>query len=274
MSDGRSELIARLRQCGRDFVDQATPVLKRQRGLAPIDLYDPVADHVVSGLFARQYRFLQTYVLDFHIWAVDMGRIVLRVMLETLIYLKYLTFKDDLEQFREFVKYGLGQELLYKGQLGELSDQGKISKSRELDEYLSAPVDNELSELSIKVKLKNFDDVRKLAEECGLKDLYVLYYQPFSVTVHGHWPELRRSYLLDCQEPLHKFHLQPNFALPDLDFNLVSVALDFFLQSYNLWTKRYGLTDELTDCVTQYKGCTSSNFQKSTPNPEPTPEKT
>jgi hypothetical protein len=253
----------KLRQCGRDFIDHATPVLQLQSQNAKSDLYDPTADHVLGGLFARQYRFLQTYVLDFHVWAADLGRVILRMMVETLIYLKYLSSNSP-DECREFVKYGIGQEVLFKAQLKELVNQGKIPNSEELCSYLESPVDKELTEQLIKVKLKNFENLRKLSEECDLKDLYNLYYQPFSVTMHGHWPDLRRYYLVECKEPLHKFHLHPNFNLPPLDFKLLRIAVDLFLQSYAFWTAHYGLKDELTELVIRYRDCITSCFEGNT----------
>jgi hypothetical protein len=83
--------IAASRDCGRSFVDAVVPVLESQRTEAKVDLYNPTADEVIGGLFARTFRFLQTFVLDYHLWADDLGRVVLRLMLESLFYLRLLT---------------------------------------------------------------------------------------------------------------------------------------------------------------------------------------
>jgi hypothetical protein len=52
------DFIVHFRECGRKFLDSAVPVLEAQRNSAKIDLYEPVADEVVGGLFARVFRFL------------------------------------------------------------------------------------------------------------------------------------------------------------------------------------------------------------------------
>jgi hypothetical protein len=78
------DLISDLRDCGRHFVDESTAVLESQLNRAEIDLYDPDSDEVLAGLFAREFRFLQVMVLDYHVLAGDLGRVILRMMLESL----------------------------------------------------------------------------------------------------------------------------------------------------------------------------------------------
>jgi hypothetical protein len=85
----RQQLIVRYRQLGRDFLNAAIPLLEAQVKQAKPDLYDPVADEVLGGLFARVFRFLHTILLDYHLWAVDMGSVILRMMLESVFYMRF-----------------------------------------------------------------------------------------------------------------------------------------------------------------------------------------
>jgi hypothetical protein len=95
----------------------AIPLLEAQRDEAKIDLYQPIADEVLGGLFGRVFRFLNTFLLDFHLWAVDLGHVVLRVMLESVFYMRFLSTQDQTNLYLKFQKYGIGQDKLYKMQL-------------------------------------------------------------------------------------------------------------------------------------------------------------
>lgn len=246
------DLIAGLRDCGRKFLDAAIPVLEAQRMEAKVDLYEPVSDEVFGGLFARVFRFLQTFVLDYHLWADDFGRVVLRMMLEAVFYLRFLAKQNQAELFVAFQRYGIGQEKLYKMQLRKLVEGGRLDDSPELHDFIDSDSDEEISDELVNVRLRNFEDLRKLATDAGMKDDYVLHYQPDSTIVHGHWPALRRYYLDMCGEPLHRSHLQPKFGLPPLNPGLLVRAFRLFMDAYGLWVNRYGLQDRLTPLVDQY----------------------
>lgn len=253
-----SDLITKIegmRKCGRVFIDAVVPVLEEQRGEAKVDLYNPVADEVIGGLFARTFRLLQTFVLDFYIWADDLGQIVLRLMLESVFYLRFLISHNQLEMFLEFQKYGIGQEKLYKLQLRKLVEEGNLNATDELRDYIDSDSDEEISDELLNVRLKNFEDMRKVATEAGMKDRYVLHYQPESMIVHGHWSALKKYYLLPCSEPLHRFHLQPSFHLPPLNPMLLDQAVELFMDAYELWRKRYGLEDRISPTVDRYFKC-------------------
>ena len=252
----RQDFIVGIRNCGRKFLDSAVPVLEAQCAAANQDLYEPVADEVMGGLFARVFRFLQTFVLDYHLWADDMGRVVLRMMLESIFYLRFLAEQDQSELFLAFQRYGIGQQKLYKLQLRKLLEEGKLTDFPELREFIDSESDEEIADELVNVRLKNFEDLRKVATDANMKDDYVLHYQPGSVIVHGHWPALRRYYLQICQEPLHRLHLQPNFGLPQLNPRLLDRAMSLFMDAYELWAKRYGLEDQISPLVDQYvAGC-------------------
>jgi hypothetical protein len=261
--------IVELRSCGRKFLESAIPVLEIQRASATVDLYEPVADEVVGGLFARVFRFLQTFVLDYHLWADDIGRVVLRMMLESLFYLRFLSEQNQLELFLAFQKYGIGQEKLYKMQLRKLLEGGKLVDSPELREFIDSDSDEEIADELVNVRLKNFEDLRKLATDANMKDHYVLHYQPDSTVVHGHWPALRRYYLQVCREPLHRSHLQPRFDLPGLNTELLARAFRLFMDAYALWIRKYGLEDQLSPLVDEYfVGCEAAMSKQADPEDE------
>lgn len=246
------EMIRELRDRGRKFLSAAIPVLEEQRAAAKVDLYEPTPDEVLGGLFARVFRFLQTVVLDYHLWAEDLGRVVLRMMLEALFCMRFLSQNSQAESFLAFQRYGIGQEKLFKMQLRKLVEEGKLRESPELLGFIDSDSDEEIWDELVNVRLKNFEDLRKLATEAGMKEDYVLYYQPDSTVVHGHWPALRRYYLEQCREPLHRSHLQPTFGLPPLDFAIVVRAFGLFADAYEIWARKYGLEDRMGSLIDGY----------------------
>jgi hypothetical protein len=174
------------------------------------------------------------------------------MMLEAVFYMRFLTEQNQPELFLAFQKYGIGQEKLYKMQLRKMLEEGKLEDSPELRDFIDSDSDEEIADELVSVRLKNFEDLRKLATDGGMKDEYVLHYQPDSTIVHGHWPTLRRYYLETCREPLHRLHLQPTFSLPPLNPELLGRAFRLFMAAYELWVKRYGLQDRVTPLVDQY----------------------
>lgn len=248
----RHDFIAGVRDCGRKFLDAVIPILEEQRAAAKVNLYEPVADEVLGGLFARVFRFLQTFVLDFHLWADDLGRVVLRMMLETVFYMRFLDQQDKPELFLAFQRYGIGQEKLFKMQLRKLLEEGKLKDSPDLREFIDSDSDEEIWDELVNVQLKNFEDLRKVAIGAEMKDDYVLHYQPDSTIVHGHWPALKQYYLEECQEPMHRFHLQPSFQLPDLNPSLILRAFQLFMRAYDLWCKKYQSDNRIAALVDEY----------------------
>jgi hypothetical protein len=264
----RIDYILALRNCGRVFVDTAIPVLEKQQAAAITDLYDPVEDEVIGGLFARIFRFLQTLVLDYHLLAEDLGRSVLRMMLESLFYLRFLIEQNQHELFQEFQKYGIGQEKLYKLQLRKLLEEGVLKDSDELRAFIDDNADDEIWDELVNVKLKNFEDIRKVAKKAQLEEAYALYYQPDSVIVHGHWPVLRQYHLRQCTEPLHRGHWQPHFHLPHLEPLVIERALSIFGDAYFLWVKRYNLSDEIGPLIEAYLNCSDSISEQPEEQPD------
>jgi hypothetical protein len=134
-----------------------------KRAEARIDLYEPTADEMIGGLFARVFRFLQIFVLDSNLWADDLGRIILRGMLESVFYLRFLAKQDQDDMFLQFQRYGIGQEKLYKMQLRKLLEDTKLEESPELLDYIESASDEEIANEPVNVTLKNFENARELA---------------------------------------------------------------------------------------------------------------
>jgi hypothetical protein len=251
MSD-HSQDIAKFQQGGRDFIVAAIPLLEAQREMARVDLYQPIADEVIGGLFARVFRLLHVLMVDPNLWSVDLGSVFRRMMLESVFYMRFLSKQNTPEAFLAFQLYGIGQEKLYKLQLLRLLEEGSIKDTPELREFIESHSDEEISDELVNIQLKNYEDLRKLSDSAGMKNDYVTAFQPDSIVVHGHWPVLRDFYLETCREPLHRMHLQPSFRLPPLNPSMIVRAIIVAGDAYDLWRERYGLEDVLQPLLTKY----------------------
>lgn len=248
----RQEMIVAIRQYGREFLEAAVPLLEGQVTQAKGDLYQPVADEVLGGLLARVFRLLQVMLIGYHLWAEDLSRMILRCMIESIFYMKFLVGQDSPEAYLDFQRYGIGQEKLYKMQLRKLLEEGKLKGDDALRRWIDSESDEEIWDELVKVDLKSFANLHKLAADAGMEDEYAAYYQPFSIVEHGQWPALRDHYLIMCEEPLHRGHLVPTFVMPALNPALIERSFDFFEAAYGVWIDRYGLDDLIAPLAEKY----------------------
>ena len=55
-------------------------------------------------------------------------------------------------------------------------------------------------------------NLRKLANDCGAKDVYDKYYDWSSGFIHGNWAAVRDTNFVTCHNPLHRLHRIPRVA--------------------------------------------------------------
>ena len=148
------------------------------------------------------------------------GRIVFRTIVETFITFSYLAKKDDPTIWLQYRSAGAGQ--------------AKLAFLKNIREE-QAP---EFVDLSLLEVLANEDrwmeyqdistghwanlNLRKIAEEAGVKDAYDRYYDWTSNYTHGQWGAVRDAALTTCANPLHRFHRIPSF----LKGNMPSIIPD------------------------------------------------
>ncbi len=137
------------------------------------------------------------------------GRIILRTIVETFITFCYLTKKDDATVWLQYRTAGAGQVKL-----------AFLKNIREEDapEFIDLPL---MEALANEDRWMEFQDIplgnwanlnlRKIAEEAGVKDVYDRYYDWSSSYTHGQWGAVRDAALTTCVNPLHRFHRIPSF---------------------------------------------------------------
>ena len=114
--------------------------LRELQHRVPVDIYDPRKDEVLLGLFARTSRLLVLFLEDPHLWARDVGSILLRCLADTAITFVYLAKKGTGRDFERFIEYGERQLKLLMLHLqdnhpGRRSSDG--ASARELEESFS-----------------------------------------------------------------------------------------------------------------------------------------
>ena len=141
------------------------------------------------------------------------GRLILRTIVENYITLKFLEAKDDKTLWVQYRNYGVGQSklaLLENLRADELPDFISLD---DLQRYANEDMWQEFTTISLKSWAER--NVRKMAEEAGVKDTYDRYYDWSSGYVHGHWGAVRDSVFTVCLNPLHRYHRIP--FVPRLD---------------------------------------------------------
>jgi hypothetical protein len=188
------------------------------------DLYDPTADEILFGLFARSLRFTIAICENPVLWPRDMVGIMLRCLADTTINFAYLAKYGQASDFSAFKSYGEGQEKLLMLHLQDnypsaVSLEGRSSKE------ISSDLGGFMPEL-IQIELGSWSktDARDLAQKAGMQDIYRLVFSPSSGDVHGTWASLKHSNLSYCTEPLHRFHRLPAFSEPPIYLETILVA--------------------------------------------------
>ena len=175
----------------------------------------------------------------------NIGRAVLRMILEVYVTLSYLLVKDSPTLWTEFRSYGAGQAKLAFLKLD--NDEGVAAGyiSVELLEQI-ANEDRSLDLQPIVLGHWGETNLRHMAEAAGIKDTYDRLYPWPSAFVHGNWAALRASVFDLCVNPLHRAHrlLRQN---PTPQSDAVRDAADLVDKTLALVDQAYpGLAERIT----------------------------
>jgi len=176
-----------------------------------------------DGAFGLTFYVLQllNHSIRSHFNKTLPSRALLRSALETHITLAYLAEKDDQTIWNQFRHYGVGQAKLA---LLKNIDQ------ETLPSFMSIEVLETLANEDMWAEYQDINlgawankNLRQMATDCGIKDVYDQYYDSLSGFVHGNWSAVRQVVFTHCLNPLHRFHRIPlpprafeEDALPDL----------------------------------------------------------
>ena len=208
------EAFAEVERALGENAENARAYLDRLSRQAKIDLYEPLRDEILLGIFSRCVRLYVLMAEDPNLWARDISGILLRCLADTAITFGYLAKRGVLQEFQRFREYGQGQEKLLMLHLQE-----SYPDDASLEGRTAAAIGQDLGILApalLQVELGSWSgkDTRTLAYEAGMERLYRLIFAPGSGDVHGTWASLARSNLAYCRQPLHRFHRLPSFSEP------------------------------------------------------------
>jgi Family of unknown function (DUF5677) len=166
-----------------------------------------------------------------------LGRSVLRTIVDCLITLAYLVSKDDPALWLRHRDYGSGQAKL--AFLNNLRAES-VPKFIDLDRLERQANEDRWLEFS-DIHLGSWSELnlRTMAEEANVKDIYDNYSDICSGYVHGNWAAIRDASFAMCWNPLHRFHripAPPNLAMPSIISDgcfLINRMLDELAKLYN-----------------------------------------
>lgn len=205
----------------------AKEYLSLLKNVYKLDLYDPTKDEILFGLFARVTRLLCLLLDDPYLWARDISGIMLRCLTDTSILFVYLIKKGTEKNYKDFIQFGEGQQKLLMLHLQDNYPNDKSPEGLSMEEMADG---HGFTPELIDIELGNWakKDTRKLAIEAGMERYYRLVYSPASGDLHGSWMSLKRSNLVYCNEPLHRFHRLPSFAEPPFYLNIALTAIELY----------------------------------------------
>jgi hypothetical protein len=198
--------------------------LRELQVTAVLDTYETETDEVKLGLASRAFRLLRKFLLMPQWWTNEMAPHLIRPLVDERIVVAWLLAQDQPELYRKFKEYGAGKRKLYKLKLEELMDSDELDAGEREDisrlhTRLADEVNQDTMEEFLQIDLGGTfsgKNIREMARETDLADLYSLTYQPLSTESHGEWGSLVLFDLDRCANPLHLYHRVGRFdADPD-----------------------------------------------------------
>jgi hypothetical protein len=208
----RPPTVGEVRRGFIEAIDALGQRLREHQFRIEIDTYEPTSDEVKLGLASRLYRLLRRFAADPDLWTNEMGPHILRSIIDARIIVAWLLKQNDRELFQKFKDYGLGKRKLFKLQLEKLMDREQLvtdESDQALHRRLEAEVNQDVMEEFITIDVGGSfsgKNIRQMAQETDLAELYSLNYQPLSTEAHGEWGSLIALDLRHCGNPLHRYH--------------------------------------------------------------------
>jgi hypothetical protein len=190
-----------------------------------LNLYMPARSEVLVGLATRAIRGVAAVIRAPHMWTGENGANVMRMLFETRVVLLWLLAQDGESVFEQYQDYGRGKRKLHKQHveavaqdLGDSTPDEVVSVLEMLEARTGGEWAEEFQAVSVESTFSG-KPLRTMAEEVGELDSYNHLFQTSSGVTHGEWWALEDYALQRCVNPLHRFHLVPDFDLdePQLD---------------------------------------------------------
>lgn len=184
---------------------------------SPSRLYDVELHEVNTGLVTRAGREVIAALGAPDSWGLENGSHVIRVLVETRIYVEWMT-RQDQSIYVAYKRYGQGKAKLYARISEELRTKGAFPGLDEaIGEFRKLGHDDDVLEHRIVDTNDSFSgkSIRTMAEECGLLEMYRHAYYVASGVSHSEWWSIETHCMEQCRNILHRGHLIPSLSLPE-----------------------------------------------------------
>lgn len=209
---------------------------------------------VLLGIATYSFKRMKE-VSDHKLSNTIVGRSSVRILIENYIMIKYLLKNEASREniWTDFQEYGIGQ---FKLIVERSREQTPIRENSHVDyKYLEILVRGFKDEMFLDMDTRYFDDknIRDKVKIVDENQLYGLYYDYDSAFEHGLWGAIRESSLLNCNNPLHRYH-----CIPDINDvqNLKSVWPDCVMvmnKTINVLDEIYGIPDSLLKGIMDFE---------------------
>lgn len=199
---------------------------------------------VIGGMLARQATLAKDLASAPTLWTGHSAPILLRAMADAYINVAWLLLDPD-ERCRKFILFGLGQAKL------DLEHRRAQIGAREptMEENAALVAMEQWIEVQritwlIDVDLGKWSSlsVRQMAEEAGCIDFYNHVYTPFSACAHSMWHHIARYDLVECGNPLHRYHRRPTSKVAPPDVHYLMLAAKYWSKTLDTFDRAFNLT--------------------------------
>jgi hypothetical protein len=240
-------------ECGSDYEELRTQLVSLHQSLIAHFL-NTITTTAIDARHDAAFGIV-FYIIQMLIYAMagSFGqtiacRPILRTALEAYITLCFLAKKDDHTIWMQYRNYGNGQSKLAYLKNVSVSDVPSFLALEMLETLANEDIWMEFQDINLGAWANK--NLRLMATEADVKDVYDKYYDALSGYVHSNWTAVKHSVFGQCLNPLHRFHrvpLPPRYiaedAVPDL-VKFVNLSLDVLASLYSPFKPRLHLKNQ------------------------------
>jgi hypothetical protein len=215
--------------------------LKSRLDIWPPDFAQIHVHEVIGGMLARQATLAKDIANAPALWTGHSAPILLRAMADAYINIAWLLL-DPANRSRKFILFGLGQAKLElehrRAQIGKRSPTPQEEAMLEVGQRW---IDRQRIDWLLDVDLGKWSSltVREMAVEARCIDFYNYVYAPFSACAHSMWHHVARYDLVECSNPLHRYHRRPISELMTPDVHYLTLAAKYWSKTLETFDRTY-----------------------------------
>ena len=194
----------------------------------------------IGGMLARQATLAKDVACSPALWTGHSSPILLRAMADVYINVAWMLL-NPVERCNKFILFGLGQaKLELEHRRAQIGAREPTPQEAATLEAAQRWIDGQRIGWLLDVDLGKWSSisVRQMAEEANCIDFYNYVYTPFSACVHSMWHQVARYDLVECSNPLHRYHRRPASEARIPDIHYLTLAAKY-------WDKTLGTFDQI-----------------------------